>query len=360
VRNNQLGLHKVRDLFGRSPVHIAASGGSHIALYVTFDCLGDEDRTNTLNLPGRDGMTALHLAAKAGSIQCVRNIIDKGQAQSLTHQDIWGREAIHLAASHGHDEIASRLLREGSQLSWTDKIGKTPLDYLLKGDQSIKRNLDATTKQNEGQVQNPQNSNNDQVPKTDTTLHHEQAEAQTRTDSKRKIFIEFALRRPEYRDKEGKTFLHRAAEYTDIDIILQLLQEGYKLEARDSKGRTALHSAIQASQTQTVLHLLQGVGGYLANPLAMDEEKVTTLMFAAGKGLLDVVEYLLGSNIVVTQDSDQNAAALQQHNPEESIEENKTQFKRPKVPLCDPLASDSLGRTALHIALSNAKSEIAP
>lgn len=245
-----LSLHKTLEASGRSPIHMAAASGNPSATKWAFDCLSEEDEKNAINMAGKDGMSPLHLATIQGNSAYVTAIIDKQQIQTTIMRDFLGREALHLAASYRRDEIAALLLKQNSQPDTVDEIGKTPLDYLLKGDQDITDpDEDVEGYDTGAKTEDSQRSEISQRLRNlvlEVKTQHDKRLRDTLVESKRKMFAQFALKK---HDKTGKTFLHFAVEHADLGTVRRLLKEHYDIECRDANGRTPLRSAIIAGRS---------------------------------------------------------------------------------------------------------------
>jgi ankyrin repeat protein len=324
--------HKILDNSQRSAIHIAALGGNDDVLKIMLQELEQQDKT-AVSLPGIDGLTPLHLATTAGDYDCVELLINAGHEQSTSDLDIWGREALHIAASYAHSKIASRLLKDGSIPDRKDKIGKSPLDYLLKDDRGLK------------------DADNDE---------EQTEESKNRSKNKRSIFLELAknVKAIKFQDENGKTFLHYAVEFADEGTIKELLQRGSAIEARDRKGRSPLHAAMLAGRTKIALGLINGsIEGAHANPAAKDRMGVTALMFASQLGLMEVATLLLErlkkADIQVRDDDGRTAL----HHA--VTLEDDAMMKLMIDNGCDPTVRDALGRSALHDALIRGKDDFA-
>ncbi|KAK7420800.1 hypothetical protein QQX98_002604 [Neonectria punicea] len=359
-----LRVHKIFDTFRRSPVHIAASSGMEGALKTIVRLLNNEDQKNAMNMCGLDGMTPLHLATKIGSKECVDYIIETAKTLSVTEVDVWGREAIHIAASGGHANIAIRLLKAGSRSDALDEIGKSPIDYVLKDDWGLKNDQNPTLGQGAGNDQtsrSEQHSDNDAPTKenegsADGEKTKKREEDAIRTESKRRIFLELALKKPDYHDGDGRTFLHRAAQATDYDTISKLLYEKHHVNARDLEGRTPLHCAILAGRAKIALSLIDGINGTKANTLLKDKMGTTTLMFSTQCSLVPVITRVLEDNIHATKDTDENGWTALHH----AVETTNYEMVNLMVEKgCDPATKNSAGRTPLHMALDNEHEDIA-
>ncbi|KAJ4401067.1 hypothetical protein N0V91_008208 [Didymella pomorum] len=332
-----LSIHKTLGPFGRTPVHMAAISGSRAAMQWISKCLANtEDKKNAFEMVGLDGMSPLHLATKTGNHYMIEKMVRKRRIRATTSIDFWRRAAIHLAASHGHHGIATILLKD-AQLDAVDDIGKTPLEYLLKNRGELQDTeepkTDTTATLDDGKtaedgldglgdgkdaVQGVADALHDkrdvtlemisaeqsEPPEADTDIRSEQnlddetsevssIKKREAAEQKRKIFLEFASRRSEYRDEKGRTFLYHAIEYTDVNTIEQLLSTGYKLEFRDTNGYTPLHFALWTDRPKVAIRLLQGLASQTADPSVKDEQGCTALMFAAMSGHINVVRFLV-------------------------------------------------------------------
>lgn len=93
-----------------------------------------KDTQQSINTPGPDGDTALHLACLYGHLQCVEVLLQEGaKADVVNTQD--GTTALHDAAAGGYLEIAQLLLnRSGASIvSQQDTDGDTALHNAARG-----------------------------------------------------------------------------------------------------------------------------------------------------------------------------------------------------------------------------------
>ncbi|MEW6278394.1 MAG: ankyrin repeat domain-containing protein, partial [Candidatus Eremiobacterota bacterium] len=77
------------------------------------------------NLPGLEGMTPLHWAARFGRDSLIDKLVGKGA--DVNRRDERGRVPLHLAAGYGHLGAAVSLIAAGAQVNAADKSGQTPL-----------------------------------------------------------------------------------------------------------------------------------------------------------------------------------------------------------------------------------------
>lgn len=79
----------------------------------------------SVNKTDRRGLTALHLASRAGYVQVARLLVAAHALVGATSPD--GCTPLHWAAAKGHFLIVRLLLDHGADVSARDKEGKTPL-----------------------------------------------------------------------------------------------------------------------------------------------------------------------------------------------------------------------------------------
>lgn len=357
---------------------MAAISGSLTALQWISKCLGStENKRNAYDTVGIDGMSPLHLATKNGHAKVVAKIIRKKRLRTTTGVDFWGRTAIHLAASHGHDAITKLLLNDDTPIDALDEIGKTPLDYLVKiqgelqdargeedmevcdGDKCAGRESGEQEADHAGAT----NADADTHGPVEIRTQSFEARKAELIEQKREIFIEFArrsLKGATNRDKSGRTYLHHAVVYANIRTIEKLLSIGYDLETKDSEGFTALLFALQVRRHEIVLKLLEGfasLAGLSACTSVKTERGNTPMMLAAVYGYVDIVRVL----------AEQQPSKLRREDTRRKNDEAIIQEKPQNVQLTQeaseedygPLARNVNGETALFLALQCGQVEVA-
>ncbi|MCZ6792569.1 MAG: ankyrin repeat domain-containing protein, partial [Planctomycetota bacterium] len=90
-------------------------------------------------------------------------------------------------------------------------------------------------------------------------------------------------------DRDGRTFLHRAAERGALEEAQDLLRRGATLDARDYQGATPLHLAARSGSVRLVEFLIERG----ASTSSRDRMNQTPLHFAVMGGNRSVVEALL-------------------------------------------------------------------
>lgn len=343
-------IRLIQDNIGRSPIHVAVTTGSQSALEWSIACLKDENslRKTALSTSGIDQMTPLHLGMAFGTFKCIERILEVS-SQMLSKSDFWGREAIHLAASHGHEKVAGLLLDRGAQPYSVDEFDMSPMDYLLKDD-PFRNNSKSSAEDTGGG--GPEDRIASQTPK----IHLEEgavalnetleSDSLSRT---RRMFLRFALKNPNFRDKSGLTYLHHAVQRTDMETVRSLIDQGYDLKQSDTEGRSALHLAVLAKppRPDMAMFLLRDYGAEFPDLSVTDKQKETVLMLAAREGHIDLVK-----RFVLGKFSDTSKPLI----AKSAVENNP--LKGPGIHNCGPLARNAQGRTALHLAIRGGHQDV--
>ncbi|KAJ4322381.1 hypothetical protein N0V84_004852 [Fusarium piperis] len=389
---------KVLNLFEQSPLHVAASMGNTTALRYLIRALEPvfgmekEELDQALNMIDINGMTPLHWAAKSGSLGCVK-LITRRQ-QSLTRTDIWGREALHVAIGSPRgvdDRVISQLLNTGSWSLKIDNTGWSPVHYLQNAipnrvhettpwenrfnDQpgtprSDEASLDDGSESfgmgryydddlsDGSECQEMAGCSEENIPDWVNAISSivdmiDEAEPKGSADSTRQnelvVFERLALKMHDFRDENGHTFLHLAAEVTPVSTVEELIQRGYDVEARDSEGRTPLHTAIQAGNNDVAECL---VDHHQADLLAKDYAKFSTLTFAIQMRFYDMIDRILDTDGDLNGQGENGGTALHYAVHIEDLECAMRLVERLVEKGCDPKIEDFEGRTALHEALA--------
>ena len=189
----------------------------------------------------------LNLAAAKGFLAMVRILVDAGGDLEASGDPADARP-LHMAAMHGHPEIASFLISRGANPNSRDDWGRTPLmvaatvgtvevvDTLLSG------GANPTIK--------------DDVYR-DTAIHYaaiagrEDVVALLLADG---IPIDFPS------GHDGESPLHYAAQYANLELVEFLVEQGADIHRADDAGATPLHYALnrcnKGSETAVLLRRL--------------------------------------------------------------------------------------------------------
>ncbi|KAI1278807.1 Ankyrin-1 [Halotydeus destructor] len=89
---------------------------------------------NDINSTDKEGLTALHYAARDGNLEAVSILLEQpklridclsGESETIDLSD--KRTPLHLAADYGHHEVVEILLKHGANVDALDRSDKTPL-----------------------------------------------------------------------------------------------------------------------------------------------------------------------------------------------------------------------------------------
>jgi ankyrin repeat protein len=95
-----------------------------------------------VDIQAEDGYTALHCAAKTGSVATISFLLDNGAMIDLCNSKIQGRRPIHEAVLENRTEAFALLLYKGADLLLPDVKGQTVVDYIGQaGDMDIAQTL---------------------------------------------------------------------------------------------------------------------------------------------------------------------------------------------------------------------------
>lgn len=164
-----------------------------------------------LSVPDASGATGLGLAARAGRLDLVRELIRQGAP--LDAPAVHGLTPLAAAAAEGHDLVVHDLVRAGARVNVRTQQGQTP-------------------------------------------LHEAAAAGRSRT-------LALLLRHgadPQALNPQGRMPLHEAAFRGHVQAVHALVQAGQPLTASDAHGLNAVHAAAVGNQPDTVAWLRgQGV-----------------------------------------------------------------------------------------------------
>jgi ankyrin repeat protein len=90
----------------------------------TFERKGDCVMQN-VNAVDRDGHTPLIKAAKAGDVELVKDLLNRGA--QLDAKSVKGKTALHYASANGHVEVVKQLISNGAEIDARDRDWHTPL-----------------------------------------------------------------------------------------------------------------------------------------------------------------------------------------------------------------------------------------
>lgn len=226
----------------------------------------------TAGIKAKNGFDALHIAAKQGDADIVKELLMALPDLSMT-VDTTNTTALHTAATQGHIEVVNLLLEADGSLALIAKSnGKTALHSAARNGhlEVVKALLDKEP----GII--------------------------TRTD------------------KKGQTALHMAAKATRLEIVEELLKcEPCVVNMVDTKGNTALHIAARKARAQTIQMLLELNG------------TDTKAINKSGETALDTAEKMGNSSVaaILMEHGVQSARNIRPPNPARELKQTVSDIK---------------------------------
>ncbi|KAL5505211.1 hypothetical protein EMCRGX_G006611 [Ephydatia muelleri] len=199
------------------------------------------DKGAEVNIQDKDGWTALMRASKAGQLECVKVLLDKGAEVNM--QSWWRETALMMASKEGHMECVKVLLDQGADVNIQDKDGWTALMRASKAGQleCVKVLLD------KGAEVNMQSGWRETALMMASKEGHMEC-VKVLLDQGADVNIQ---------DKEGSTALMRASNAGHMECFKILLDKGADVNIQNnSKGKTALMMALEARHMECVKMLV--------------------------------------------------------------------------------------------------------
>ncbi|CAH9120861.1 unnamed protein product [Cuscuta epithymum] len=235
--------------------------------------------------PGKRGDNPLHLAARGGNLNKVRDIMQKFEGKSLkdflSKQNQEGETALYVAAENGHTSVVGELLKH-LDLETASVVSNNGYDAfhvaakqghleVLKELLNVFPNLVMTT-----------DSTNS------TALHTAAGQGHFEVLS---LLLEIDSNLAKIARNNGKTVLHTAARMGHLEVVKLLLNKDPSIGLRtDKKGQTALHMAVKGHNVDIVLELIKPDPTVIA---IEDSKGNTALHIATRKGRAQIVKCLI-------------------------------------------------------------------
>ncbi|XP_068637597.1 ankyrin repeat-containing protein ITN1-like [Aristolochia californica] len=213
---------------------------------VEFDAEVAEIRSAVVNEVNELGETALFIAAEKGHLDVLKELLKYSGKECIVRKSQSGFDALHKAASQGHQAIVQVLLDHDPGLSKTvGPSNATPLvSAASRGHTEVVKELLA------------KDSSLLEIPRSN-----------------------------------GKNALHLSARQGHVEIVSSLLEKDPQLARRtDKKGQTALHMAVKGASCEVVKLLLDADPAIVMLP---DKFGNTALHVATRKKRAEIVNELL-------------------------------------------------------------------
>lgn len=259
LMERQLGLvgavdrKKIKDSPGKrsdSQLHLAARAGNLTRVgEILGSCDVDESKV-LLSMQNQEGETPLYAAAENGHVTVVSQMLEHMDLQTASIASRNGYDAFHVAAKQGHLAVLKQLLQSFPNLVMTTDLSCTTALHTAASQGHIEVvNLLLDTDSNLLKIA----KNNGK-----TVLHSAARKGHlevVRSLLSKDHSIGFRT------DKKGQTALHMAAKGQDEEIVRELLKpHPSAVNVEDSKGNTALHIATKKGRAQNVRSLLSVEG----------------------------------------------------------------------------------------------------
>ncbi|XP_004244774.1 ankyrin repeat-containing protein At5g02620 [Solanum lycopersicum] len=236
--------------------------------------------------PGKRGDSPLHLAARAGNLGKVKEIIQKfdnskGIKELLSLQNQQGETALYIAAENGHTLVVVEILKH-LDLQVASLVANNGYDaFQVAAKQGHLEVLKELLHSFPNLVMATDSSNS-------TALHT--AAAQGHVDVVN-LLLEIDSNLVKIARNNGKTVLHTAARMGHLEIVKSLLSKDPDIGFRtDSKGQSALHMAVKGQNVGIVLELIKPNSSVLT---LEDNKGNRALHIATKKGRPQMVQCLI-------------------------------------------------------------------
>lgn len=255
---------------GDLQLHLAARAGNLSRVMEILQSCDANEAKDLLSKQNQEGETPLYVAAESGHALIVEEMLQHMDLETASIPARNGYDSFHVAAKQGHLEVLKELLGEFPNLVMTTDLSCSTalhtaaaqghidvVNFLLEIDSNL-----AKIARNNGKT----------VLHSAARMGHlEVVKALVSKDPSTGFRT----------DKKGQTALHMAVKGQNEDIVLELIRpDPSVLKLEDNKGNTALHIAITKGRTQIVRCLLS-IEGIDVNSLNK-----------AGESPLDIAEKL--------------------------------------------------------------------
>ncbi|MBA8755757.1 hypothetical protein HCR15_01075 [Wolbachia pipientis] len=192
-----------------TPLHLLADSGDYKAISAIVTHIERHypgKLVRTVNVKDNHGQTPLHIAARSGSLNIVKYLINK--SADINAKDKYDNTPLHLAADTGEFDIVKYLIIKGNNINAEGERGWTPLHIAAKN----------------GELN----------------------------------MVEYLVKKYaniDAKDNYGGTPLHLAAELGEFSIVKYLINKGAYVDARDGWYRTPLFYAADSRKLDVVKYL---------------------------------------------------------------------------------------------------------
>jgi len=279
LANNEFALMKLlkgganvnaRNHEGQTPLHLAVAMNN--ARMVQALCEAGAD----LELQNQKGLTPLHVCADVGNAALLDLLLKYGGDVNARNQD--GNTALHLAAWNGNADQVRMLKEHGADASILNSDGNSALHFgALRGHKAAVGHI------LEMDGANPNATNSDNATPLQLAAEADEDEVVSMMASLRNIVLDGE-------NVRGWSPLYTAAYNGNRQMVNLLCKQGADPNHQNTEGWSAAHAAADQSHKAVVADLIEKYG---SNVNVQTNEGTTPLFFAAQRGNLNLVQYLI-------------------------------------------------------------------
>lgn len=238
------------------------------------------------------GDNALHLAVKKKNLEAVKLLLDYGIPISRTNKA--GDTPLHIAASKSELTIVEYLVEQGAEINLKNDLGQTPYHKALARSDTLMTAFFENAGYQPGDSFEDyliaMGTNPDHVDNAGNTLLHrlvktgnlELLRETLKHGYNVNVYnkagdspLDLALKKgdmdmvevledyfvqleadPEYVDKSGNTILHRLVKTGNLELLIELLNQGYDPKASNHSGETPLDLAVKKRDLEMTSFLI--------------------------------------------------------------------------------------------------------
>lgn len=319
-----------------TPLHLLADSGDYkaISTIVTHIERHYPDKlVRTVNIEDNYGKTPLHIAARSGSLNIVKYLVNK--SADINAKDKYDNTPLHLAADSGELDIVKYLIIKDNNINAEGERGWTPLHIAAKNGELnmveylVKKYANIDAKDNYG----------------GTPLHLAAYVGELG-------IVEYLINEDAHvdaRDEHYRTPLFFAAESGKLNAVKCLIEKGADVNARDEYDAVPLHLAVYIATFSRDLRMVEYMIKKGASINAKNKNGETPLHYSVSFGSYssyNIVEYLIQENADVNTKDENGNTPLHLAAMNGNVDIAKILLKHN----ADVNAKNNEGKTALYCA----------